>query len=133
MICSFQPSYPWHVAKRVSKWKLTDIQELKTYGKELISHGPLTDERLEDALRQTEIFRKFSLVQIRTRINYERLLKNSVLKNLKFHDCAYMFCSDSAVFFNCKFYHFVQVFRSKNPVRQRLLKAQFTRLQYFNR
>ena len=67
----------------MSKWKFTDIEELKTYGKELISHGPLTDERLEDALRQTEIFRKFSLVQIRTRIYYERLLKKQCAKKLK--------------------------------------------------
>ena len=66
----------------MSKWKLTEIQELKTYGKELISRGPLTDERLEDALRQTETFRKFSLFQIRTRINYERLLKKQYAKKL---------------------------------------------------
>ena len=46
----------------MSKWKLTDIKELQTYGKELISGGPLTDDRLEGVLRQTEIFENFSFV-----------------------------------------------------------------------
>ena len=82
MICIFQQSCSQHVAKRVSQWKLTDIKEIKTYGKQLISCGPLTDVRSDDVLRQTENFKKFLLVQIRVRINYERLLRKQSTKKL---------------------------------------------------
>ena len=100
IICIFQLSYSGDVAKRVSKWKLTDIKELQTYGKEFISGGPFADDRLEDVLRQTEVFEKFLYAQIKNRINYE-----SPPKNFKFHDYAYMLSSSTVGFLKCRLNH----------------------------
>ena len=53
-------------------WDDNDIKVLRLTGSPLIYGGSLSRSRITTALANTTLIDKFSIAQIRTRINYER-------------------------------------------------------------
>lgn len=57
------------------KWNEQDLKALRTQGNELIDGGSLAADRIAEVLQDTNLRNKFSIVQLRTRINHERNCK----------------------------------------------------------
>lgn len=65
---------------RRSLFSENDLVLLRTYGKELIAGGSLTPERVSEYLDLSGLTERYTISQLRTRINYERSRKKKKVK-----------------------------------------------------
>ena len=61
--------------RRSDVWGYISVRQLYTEGAPLIEGGSLTESRVESVLNGSDLLEKFSTSQLRTKINYERLLR----------------------------------------------------------